>query len=265
MKNTKIAIIGCGNLGESILKGWIENPAFKNENITVTKRNSASIEHYATYGVSVSTNNLAATQNADIILFALKPYTILGELDNLSQKVDLSSKTLVSLASGVSISKVQEVVGENVSIFRAMPNTAAGVSESLTCLSSSSSDNEEIAKVKQCFESIGEVVSINEELMDAATVLGACGIAYVLRFMRAMIQGGVQIGFDVKTASKIVSQTTLGAAKLILENESHPEAEIDKVTTPKGCTIEGLNEMEHNGFSSALIKGLVTSFKQIQD
>jgi pyrroline-5-carboxylate reductase len=113
------------------------------------------------------------------------------------------------------------------------------------------------------FNYCGSTIKINENLMEAATVLGACGIAYVLRFMRAMVQGGIQIGFDAKTAESIVNQTVKGAATLLTENDNHAEAEIDKVTTPKGCTIAGLNEMEHNGFSSALIKGITTSFEEI--
>jgi pyrroline-5-carboxylate reductase len=110
---------------------------------------------------------------------------------------------------------------------------------------------------------MGKTTFIQEELMDAATVLGACGIAYVMRFIRAMVQGGIEIGFDAKTASSIVTQTVKGAAELLIERGSHPESEIDKVTTPKGCTIAGLNEMEHHGFSSALIKGIRTSFERI--
>jgi pyrroline-5-carboxylate reductase len=113
------------------------------------------------------------------------------------------------------------------------------------------------------FNTLGETLIIDEKLMESATILGACGIAYVLRFMRAMIQGGIEVGFDSKTATKIVSQTIKGAAELIIQNGTHPEEEIDKVTTPKGCTIVGLNEMEHSGFSSALIKGIVTSYEKI--
>ena len=116
----------------------------------------------------------------------------------------------------------------------------------------------------ELFNCIGKTIVIDEQLMESATILGACGIAYVLRFMRAMIQGGIQVGFDSKTATTIVSQTIKGAAELIIQNGSHPEEEIDKVTTPKGCTIVGLNEMEHSGFSSALIKGIVTSFEKIE-
>jgi len=100
--------------------------------------------------------------------------------------------------------------------------------------------------------------------MEAATILGACGIAYAMRFIRAMVQGGIQIGFSAEIASAIVNQTVKGASELLIQRNEHPEFEIDKVTTPKGCTIVGLNEMEHNGFSSALIKGLVTSFQKIE-
>ena len=114
------------------------------------------------------------------------------------------------------------------------------------------------------FEAVGEAIWIEEELMEAATILGACGVAYVLRFIRAMVQGGIQLGFDAQTAKNIVTQTTKGAAELLLQGGKHPEEEIDKVTTPRGCTIVGLNEMEHSGFSSALIKGILASFEAIE-
>ena len=144
-----------------------------------------------------------------------------------------------------------------------MPNTAATVNESITCLASENATEEDLKKITTVFNALGETIIINETLMDAATILGACGIAYVLRFMRGMIQGGIEIGFDAPTASKIVMQTVKGASELLLQKGNHPEAEIDKVTTPKGCTITGLNEMEHHGFSSALIKGIKTSYDKI--
>jgi pyrroline-5-carboxylate reductase len=149
-------------------------------------------------------------------------------------------------------------------IFRAMPNTASSVNESITMIAVSSDTLDRKDKIVSIFNTVGDTIIIEENLMESATVLGACGIAYVLRFMRAMIQGGIEIGFDAKTATKIVSQTVKGAAELIIRNGSHPEEEIDKVTTPKGCTIVGLNEMEHSGFSSALIKGIVTSYQKIE-
>ena len=166
---------------------------------------------------------------------------------------------------GISVEQIQENISTSIPIFRAMPNTGADVGESMTCICSNSNDTGKIDLVKQVFDSIGKTILIDENLMNASTVLGACGIAYVLRFMRGMIQGGIQIGFDAKTASEIVTQTVKGASELLIKRKQHPEFEIDKVTTPKGCTIEGLNEMEHNGFSSALIKGIVTSFDKIEE
>jgi pyrroline-5-carboxylate reductase len=144
-----------------------------------------------------------------------------------------------------------------------MPNTAIAIQESMTCICSRNVNDEQSQYVKDMFNQLGKVVAIDEKLMDAATVLGACGIAYALRFIRANIQGGIEIGFDSVTATMIAAQTVKGAAELLIQNGSHPEQEIDKVTTPKGCTIAGLNEMEHQGFSSSLIKGISASYDKI--
>ncbi len=144
-----------------------------------------------------------------------------------------------------------------------MPNTAIAIQQSMTCVCSSNASQENIKFVNNLFKNLGEVVTIDEKLMEAATVLGACGIAYALRFIRANIQGGIEIGFDAKTAGIIAAQTIKGSAELLIQTGNHPEQEIDKVTTPKGCTIAGLNEMEHRGFSSSLIRGVVVSYKKI--
>jgi len=133
----------------------------------------------------------------------------------------------------------------------------------MTCLAHDGATASQINYVQQLFDVLGKTVMIDEKLMDAATVLGACGTAYAMRYIRANIQGGIEIGFDAATASLIAAQTVKGAADLLLQKNTHPEYEIDKVTTPKGCTIAGLNEMEHQGFSSSLIRGVVASYKKI--
>ncbi|MEP7259509.1 MAG: pyrroline-5-carboxylate reductase dimerization domain-containing protein, partial [Flavitalea sp.] len=165
--------------------------------------------------------------------------------------------------TGILISDMQEVIGKKMPVFRAMPNTAVAIRESMTCLSHTNATQEQVALVNDIFARLGRVVTIEEKLMDAATVLGACGTAFAMRYIRANIQGGIEIGFDALTASLIAAQTVKGAAELLLIKGSHPEYEIDKVTTPKGCTIAGLNEMEHRGFSSSLIRGLVASYNKI--
>jgi pyrroline-5-carboxylate reductase len=263
MENKKIAIIGCGNLGLSIVKGLLNHKNIKPSNITTTKRNVDTIKYLKDTGVNITNNNLEAIKKSEIIIVALKPYNILEVLTDLKAAFDIDKHIVVSLATGVSINQIETIVGIDMPIFRAMPNTATDVSESITCLCSNTNDVKQTSEVKQIFDLIGSTIIINESLMDAATVLGACGIAYVLRFIRAMVQGGIQIGFDSKTASLIVNQVVKGASELLIERGNHPEYEIDKVTTPKGCTIKGLNEMEHNGFSSALIKGIVSSYEEI--
>ena len=263
MINKKIAIIGCGNLGLSILNGLLDEQIILPSNIIVTRRNTKAIEHLQDSGIRISDDNVMAVQESEIIILALKPYNILEVLKEVNPHFKKDKHILVSLATGISLTNIQTIVSAPIPIFRAMPNTAADVGMSMTCISSSTTDAAAVATVQQCFNSIGETIMIDDGLMDSATVLGACGIAYVLRFIRGMIQGGIQIGFDAKTASEIVTQTVKGAAELLIKRKEHPEFEIDKVTTPKGCTIAGLNEMEHNGFSSALIKGIVTSYDKI--
>ncbi len=264
MKDKKIAIIGCGNIGLSILTGLIAKQTIPPSNIIVTRRNINALEHLNETGVRTSDDNVRAINESEIIIVALKPYNILEVLKELNSLFIPEKHILVSLATGVSLEQIQNIVNIPIPVFRAMPNTAADVGMSMTCISSNSNDNVVTDAVKHCFNSIGETIIIDEGLIDSATVLGACGIAYVLRFIRGMIQGGIQIGFDTKTASDIVTHTVKGAAELLIKRNEHPEFEIDKVTTPKGCTIAGLNEMEHNGFSSALIKGIVTSFEKIE-
>ena len=264
MQNEKVAIIGAGNLGKSIIQGLIDTKSFPLENITATKRNLSDLKDFEAKGIKITSDNLAAIKDAELIIVALKPHNILTVLEKLSAEINPEKHILVSLATGISIEQIQKSIGKNLPIYRAMPNTAADVQESVTCICSNDFDKERNEKVKSFFNSIGSTIQINEDLMEAATVIGACGIAYVLRFIRAMIQGGIEIGFDANTATKIVTQTVKGASELLIQREQHPEYEIDKVTTPKGCTIAGLNEMEHNGFSSALIKGIVTSYKKIE-
>ena len=261
MKVNKIAIIGCGNLGTSILNGLISSEHYSNKSITATRRTISSLEKYKNEGVHITADNSEAVQQADILLIGLKPFRILEVLAELKPYLT-KDKTIVSLATGITISQIEEVLGAGMSVYRAMPNTAADVKESLTCICANHAISE-TNEVTEIFNSVGKSIVIEEGLMEAATVLGACGIAYVLRFIRGMIQGGIEIGFSAKMATDIVTQTVKGASELLIQNETHPEAEVDKVTTPRGCTIAGLNEMEHNGFSSALIKGIVTSYEKI--
>src|SRR5450631_635930 len=260
--NKKIAIIGGGNLGTAIAQGLIQSEFVQPKQILITKRNISTLHALEKWGVLVSDKNEEAVRYADLVILAVKPFQVNEILRSLKDHFE-ERHVLVSVVTGVSIENIAASLGRKVSIVRAMPNTAIAIQESMTCLAAQNVNEEQLQYVHELFGQLGKVVRIDEKLMDAATVLGACGTAFAMRYIRANIQGGIEIGFDAATATLIAAQTVKGAAELLLKNGTHPEQEIDKVTTPKGCTIAGLNEMEHQGFSSSLIKGLVASYQKI--
>lgn len=258
----KIAIIGGGNLGTAIAEGLLKSKFSKAGEIIITKRNVTTLASFAKKGVEVISDNNVAVKKSEVIILAVKPFQVAEVLQGI--KKDLSAdKIIISVVTGVLITEMEEIIKKNIAYFRAMPNTAIAIQESMTCICSKNADTATVKYVNEIFSKLGKVVTIDEKLMEAATVLAACGTAYAMRYIRANIQGGIEIGFSAETASLIAAQTVKGAAELLLQNGSHPEQEIDKVTTPKGCTIAGLNEMEHQGFSSSLIRGIVTSYKKI--
>ena len=262
MKSGKIAIIGGGNLGTAIAQGLIKSDFANPSDIIITKRNISSLKGELPEGVSVSNDNVKAVAASDIIILAVKPFQIAGVMEAIAP-VLTQKQVLVSVITGVTLSDLKEMAKIDLPVFRAMPNTAVAIEQSMTCISSDNASEEQVQLVTSMFSTVGKVVAIDDKLMDAATVLGACGTAYAMRYIRANIQAGIEIGFDAKTANLIAAQTVKGAAELLLKNGSHPEQEIDRVTTPKGCTIVGLNEMEHRGFSSSLIRGVIASYKKI--
>jgi pyrroline-5-carboxylate reductase len=258
----KISIIGGGNLGTAIAEGLLKSKFSKAGDITITKRNVSTLKALKEKGVEISDDNNAAAKKSDVIILAVKPFQVEDVLNGI--KKDLTAdKILISVVTGVLISEMEDIVKKKMTYFRAMPNTAIAIQESMTCICSKDADAADVKYVNDLFSTVGKVVTIDEKLMEAATILAACGTAYAMRYIRANIQGGIEIGFDASTASLIAAQTVKGAAELLLQKGSHPEQEIDKVTTPKGCTIAGLNEMEHQGFSSSLIRGVVASYKKI--
>ena len=259
----KIAIIGGGNLGTAIAEGLISSKFIQPQDIMITKRNIATLSELEKKGVQVSADNNKAAAFADYLILAVKPFQVKEIIEQIKGTLLEKKPAIISVIAGVWIKDLAEITHKDSSIFRVMPNTAIAIRESMTCISHQNASEEEIGFVKNLFDKLGKTVLIDEKLMDAATVLGACGTAYAMRYIRANIQGGIEIGFSANVASMIAAQTVKGAAELLLQKNTHPEQEIDKVTTPKGCTIAGLNEMEHQGFSSSLIKGIITSYKKI--
>lgn len=257
----KIAILGAGNLGISIATGIVEKKLKLPSDIFLTRRHTGLLDKYRDLGYEVSSDNKEAVEQSEIIFLCVQPKQI-DALIEVIKPVLRKDHILVSVITGVSLDLLREKISGVVQLVRAMPNTAVAIGRAMTCLATQGTDTA-LKKVEPLFQTLGLTLLIEERLMQAATVLGASGIAFFMRYLRAATQAGVQMGFDTEEAQKIAVQTAKGAASLILAHNSHPEVEIDKVTTPQGCTIEGLNEMEHQGFSSSLIKGVMTSFNKI--
>lgn len=255
----KITIIGGGNIGVSLARGLVRQGHMDPSAITLTRRQISTLSTAVKEGFQVSTDNTEAIQGSAVIVLAVLPQQLKQVLEELAPIVDADQQLVVSVVSGASCADIREVLGEKVEIVRAMPNTAIAIGESMTCIATDRAKPASVALVERIFKSVGAVITIHEDLMTSATALCACGIAFFLRSIRAASQGGVEIGFHAQDALMMAIQTAKGAADLLQRTQAHPEGEIDKVTSPKGCTIAGLNEMEHHGFSSAFIKGIRTS------
>ncbi len=258
-----IAIIGGGNLGSSIAQGLINANAVEASKITITRRRIHLLDELKQKGVNTIEDNIQAIKKSEIIIISVKPHQVSDLIAEIKPHLDEKKHIVISVVTGITIKEFNDLLGD-IPFARAMPNTATALNESMTCLAFDEQNKVLEPLLIEMFDHLGQAVVIREELMGAATVIGACGVAFALRFMRAFSQGGIEIGFGAELSQLITAQTIKGAAKLILESGNHPEKEIDKVTTPMGVTISGLNEMEHEGFSPAVIKGILTSYNKLQ-
>lgn len=257
----RIHIIGGGNLGASLAIGLSKfSPGSR---ITITRRNVQQIKYLEKLNICISSDNLFEIGLADILLLTVKPYQVDTVLNEILPHI--TNKIIVSAITGLSVESLEKKTNHQHPIVRIMPSIAAQFGESATCISFSEGNASAGKTISRLFDSLGTALIIEEKLMDAATIMASCGTAYALRYIRAAMQAGIEIGFDSQTALAIASQTVKGASRMTLDEKIHPEQLIDRVTTPKGCTIVGLNEMEHQGFSSSLIKGIKTSFDKIKE
>jgi len=257
--NQNLAILGTGNIGSAIAKGFILSSMIKPEQIILTRRKTKLLSAFEKKGCIISDDNCEAVKKSEIIIIAVPPQQIKELLQKINSDLNPKKHIIISVVSGVTTSEILRLIKKQVQVVRAMPNIASAIRESMTCIASDTASNETIQYAKKIFDYVGKTFIISEEKMVPATALGACGIAFFLRAIRAASQGGIEIGFHSYEAIPMAAQTAKGAAALVLNMDNHPEMEIDKVTTPEGCTIAGLNEMEHQGFSSAMIKGITIS------
>ncbi|MCK5067742.1 MAG: pyrroline-5-carboxylate reductase [Bacteroidales bacterium] len=258
----KVGIIGAGNIGCAIAKGMVSRKVMAPSDLYLSRKRNGLLSGQKKEGFPVTDNHTLVSE-CDIIILAVLPGQAMEVILELKELFQKGNKILVSVVSAVSIQELKEWSGNQMPVVRIMPNTAAEYGASMTCVAGE--EEAAVNEVKKLFDPLGQTMVIKEHLMPAATILAACGIAFFLRFIRAVSQGGIQIGFHAEEAGKIAAQTAMGAAELLMKTENHPETEIDRVTTPMGCTISGLNEMEHFGLSSAMIKGIVKSYSEISD
>jgi pyrroline-5-carboxylate reductase len=262
--NYKIAIIGGGNIGTAIARGLIHAGSYMPSDIIITRRKINLLENMRADGFRITDDNCEAVSLSDNIIISVEPQQLTGVLKQIKDKLDTNRHIILSVVSGASIEDMKTILGNGFPVVRVMPNIAVAISESMTCISVSPDDERGLKAAREIFDTVGKTMVIDEELMVPATALCACGIAFFFRAIRAASQGGIEIGFHSDEALAMAAQTAKGAAALLNQRQHHPETEIDRVTTPRGCTIAGLNNMEHKGFSSAMIKGIITSAEKAE-
>ena len=244
--------------------GFIKSGAVKPANISVANPTAHKLEHFALQGASVTTDNKTAAEGADIVIIAVKPWLVEQVVNELKPVLNYTRQTIITVAAGISGSQFTAWLKKDDAVpqtFIVIPNTAIAVLASMTFIVPVNATADTTAIVKALFDNVGQTMVTDERHLSAGMTLASCGIAYAMRYVRAAAEGGVELGFKADMAKDIVLQTMKGAVELLQANGNHPEAEIDKVCTPGGLTIRGLNEMEHAGFTSAVIRGLKAGVK----
>lgn len=257
----KITVIGAGAMGGATVEGLIQGNTFKNEDITVSDPSEKVIKRFAASGVSVTTDNASAVIGADIVCVCVKPWLVQPVIEGIRSSFDPSKQILIVIAAGVSSDSINEWMQAKPSLFLVIPNIAIAQLQSMTFMVPVNASSEQTATIKAIFDEMGETLITDEKHLASGTTLASCGIAYAMRYIRAASEGGVELGFKADDAKQIVMQTVKGAVSLLEASGLHPEAAIDLVTTPGGVTIKGLNEMEHAGFTSSVIRGLKAGAK----
>lgn len=255
----KTAIIGAGNMGGSIARGLAKGTVIPAGDITVSNPTQGKLDVLkAEFPALRTTNdNQEAVTGADLIILAVKPWLVKSVLRELKLK---SRQIIISVVAGISFEELAHHVAEpEMTMFRLIPNTAISEMESMTLIASRNATKEQEQLLLDIFNQMGLAMLIPEEKIAATTAMTSCGIAYVLKYIQAAMQAGIEMGIYPKDGMRMVAQSVKGAAELILNNDTHPSVEIDKVCTPGGITIKGINELEHQGFSSTIINAIKAS------
>ena len=260
-RDMKITIIGAGNMGGAIARGFATRKVFAAKDITCCDRSDATLEKLVkdVPGIGISKDNTKAVEGADIVLFAVKPWIMTSAVEEVKEAIDYKKQLIISIAAGVGTEKLAQLFdkgGTLPQIVYLIPNIAVEVGAGVVFYCTANATKKSLDLVQKLFSQVGFAKQVEEKQMSAGTALASCGIAYVFRYIRANVEGGVEMGFYPKDAQEIVLGTIKGAVELLQAHGTHPEQEVDKVTTPGGITIKGLNAMEEAGFTNAVIKGL---------
>lgn len=260
----KISIIGAGAMGGAFAEGLLKSENINAADVTVANPHTDKLEKFASMGASITTDNKVAAIDADIVAIVVKPWLVEKVIEEIKPILNYKKQIIINMAAAISSAQLFEWAAkgeEKPAIFQIIPNIAIAVKASMTFIVPCNASDEQTNMVKGIFDNVGQTYLTDEQHLGAGTTLASCGIAYAMRYFRAASEGGVELGFKADIAKDIVLQTVKGAVELLQANGNHPEAEIDKVTTPGGLTIKGLNEMEHAGFTSAVIRGLKAGLK----
>ena len=262
----KISIIGAGAMGGAMAEGLIKGDYIKNEDICISDPSRISRDKFADMGITATPSNQLAAQGADVVCVVVKPWLVEQVLKGIREVMDYDKQILIVVAAGVKSESIKEWMtkdgGKMIPTFLVIPNIAIAQLASMTFIAPAIAvEQQHVDQVKELFDTMGKSIITDEQHLGAGTTLASCGIAYAMRYIRAASEGGVELGFKADEAKQIVMQTMKGAVELLEATGLHPEAAIDLVTTPGGVTIKGLNEMEHAGFTSSVIRGLKAGAK----
>lgn len=256
-------------MGGAIACGLAKGTTLDAENITCIDPNPAALEKMRGTGLpfNLTSDFRKPIKDADILILAVKPYMVEEVISEIRDLIDCRRQILFSVVAGVTFDQLNHYLLQGATHikpiqFRVMPNTAISIGESMTFIAEQNATKAQIKLAENIFSDMGRTMIVPERLFSAATSLGSCGIAFAMRYVRAAMTGGIEAGFSAKDSYEIVLQTMKGAIDLLVENGSHPEVEIDRVATPGGFTIKGLNSMEENGFSHAVISGIRESSRE---
>lgn len=258
LPNVHVAVLGAGKMGGILLQAFLKQNLFAPDQIHATVGHADRAVALSTqWGVDVSTDNRAAVAQADFILLGVKPFQVPDLIDEIRPALT-KDKTIVSFAASVKTRAIEDAAGIEIAVIRAMPNTPSALGAGVAGLCRGRFVKpEQMELAQRIFETVGRSVVVDEKHMDAVTGLSASGPAYVYIIIEALAEAGVKVGLPRDTATQLAAQTVFGAAKMVLETGYHPALLKDAVTTPAGCTIDGILELEEGGLRVTLIKAVM--------